>query len=235
VPPHAPHVPAVLDAVSRPEQTNPEAQVPLLPVPQHDCAEPPHVAQMLPEDFSTHDPEVQAVAPVQQACPSPPHALHVPAVLDAVSRPEQTNPVSHVPLLPEPQHAWAEPPHVVQMLPEDFSTQDPEVHCVAPPPVQQACPSPPHALQVPGVPADAVRPEQAKPVLQVPLLPVPQHDCPDPPQVAHTLPLADNMQDIPLSHDPPPAPPGQQDWPEAPHALHVPPPPSPSVKHPRPL
>jgi len=163
----------------------------------------------------------------------PPHAPQVPATLVAVSRPEQTSPVSHVPVLPAPQHDCAEPPQVEQVLPEDFSTQDPEVHGVAP--VQQACPSAPHALQVPGVPDDAVRPEQAKPALQVPLLPVPQQDCPEPPQVPHRSPLAETKHESPVSHVPPPPPPGQQDWPEAPHALHVPVPPSASVKHPRPL
>jgi len=161
----------------------------------------------------------------------PPHAPHVPAVLVVVSRPEHTNPLAQVPLLPVPQHDCAEPPHVVQMLPDDFSTQEPEVHGVVPPPVQQSCPSPPQALQVPGMPALAERPEQAKPVLQVPVLPVPQQDCPEPPQAApHTFPPAESVHDKPLSHvPPPPPPPGQQGWPEAPHALHVPPPPSPSV------
>jgi hypothetical protein len=37
------------------------------------------------------------------------------------------------------------------------------------------------------MPAAAVRPVQANPVVQVPALPVPQQGCPEPPQMAHTL------------------------------------------------
>jgi len=202
-------------ALLRPEQARSVSQVPRPPVPQQGWPSPPQVAQTLPEAASVHCcGAVHAVTPLsaapgpapvgQQSWSGPPQAPHVPGVLVAVARPEQTNPLLQVPLLPVPQHDCAEPPQVVQMLPEALSTQDPEVHWVTPPPVQQGCPSAPHAPQVPGVPDEAVRPEQARPVLQVPVLPVPQQDCPEPPQVPHTLPLAESRHERSLSHDPPP-------------------------------
>jgi Wiskott-Aldrich syndrome protein len=157
----------------------------------------------------------------------PPQAVHAPGVRVAVSRPEQAKPVLQVPVPPEPQQDWPEPPQVEQMLPVDFRTQDPEVHWVAPPPVQQAWPSPPQAPHLPAFPVAESRPEQAKPVLQVPVLPVPQQAWPSAPQVEHTLPVDETMQDSPVSHvlppppGPPPPPPGQQAWPAPPHALQV--------------
>lgn len=158
----------------------------------------------------------------------------------ALSRPEQTNPELQVPLAPVPQHDCAEPPQVEHWLPDALTTQEtPELHGVAP--AQQACPSAPHALQVPAVPWATARPLQAKPVLQVPLLPVPQHGCPEPPheeEEKQTLPVAESVHESPLSQVlPPPKPPapGQQGWPEPPQVLHVPAPPSPSTKQPRPL
>jgi hypothetical protein len=122
-------------------------------------------------------------------------------------------------------------------LPDDFSTQEipvPPVQGVAPP--QHACPSAPQAVQVPAVPLARALPVQANPVaVQVPLFPVPQQGCPDPPQAPHMLPPAETMHCRLLSQEPPlPPPPGQQGWPAPPHALQVPLPPSASVKQPRP-
>lgn len=71
--------------------------------------------------------------------------------------------------------------------------------------------------QVPGVPLVRLRPEQASPVVHVPVPPVPQHDCPEPPQVAQTLPEAASTHSCgdvhavtPLSAAPGPPPVGQQ-------------------------
>ena len=162
----------------------------------------------------------------QHSWSEPPQAVQEPAVPVAVSRPEHAKPLSQV-ALPVPQHDCPEAPQAEQMLPVDFSTHEtPEAHAVAPAPVQQAWPSAPQALQVPAVPCAASRPEQAKPVSHVPLLPVPQQGSPEPPQeveAEQTLPLAERLHVNPLSQVPPPPPPapGQQVWPEPPHALHV--------------
>ncbi len=107
-------------------------------------------------------------------------------------------------------------------------------------PAQQACPSAPQAAQVPGVPWATARPVHAKPVLQVPAVPVPQQGCPEPPHAEdeeQTLPLDETVHESPVSQVAAPKPPaaGQQAWPELPQVLQVPAPPSPSTKQPRPL
>ena len=48
--------------------------------------------------------------------------------------------------------------------------------------------------QVPGVPAVRLRPEHTRPVLQVPLFPVPQQGCPEAPQVVQESPLVASTQ-----------------------------------------
>jgi len=53
---------------------------------------------------------------------------------------------------------------------------------------------------MPGVPAPALRPVQANPVEQVPLLPVPQQGWPSPPQVPHWLPPGNSRQDSVAPH-----------------------------------
>jgi hypothetical protein len=82
------------------------------------------------------------------------------------------------------------------------------------PPAQHTCPSPPQGLQVPALPVVRLRPWQAKPDEQVPVLPVPQQAWPEPPQLLHTFPLADNEQPRPVAHA---VVPGQHAWPEPPH------------------
>jgi hypothetical protein len=89
-----------------------------------------------------------------------------------------------------------------------------------PPPAQHTCPSPPQGLQVPALPAVRLRPWQTKPVEQVPVLPVPQHAWPEPPQLPHTFPLADNEQPRPVAHA---GVLGQQVWPEPPQDSQIPP------------
>ena len=83
--------------------------------------------------------------------------------------------------------------------------------------------------QVPGVPLVRMRAEQASPVLQVPLPPVPQHGWLAAPQVAQTLPEAASVHSCgaahavtPLSAAPGPPPVGQQSWSVPPHAPQVP-------------
>jgi hypothetical protein len=73
------------------------------------------------------------------------------------------------------------------------------------------------APQVPGVPLVRLRLEQASPVLQVPVPPVPQHGWPAAPQVPQMLPEAASTQSCgavhavtPLSAAPGPPPVGQQ-------------------------
>jgi hypothetical protein len=177
----------------RPEQVSPELQVPVLPVPQQDSPEAPQVLHWLPPEASTHSrDELQAGTPPsrtgppvpQQSWPEPPHGSQVPGLPCWTSRPEHAKPVLHVALL-VPQQGCPEPPQVVQMLPEDLTTQDPALQGVAP--EQQAWPSPPQGLQVPALPCWTSRPEHEKPVLQVALL-VPQQGCPEPPQVVQMLP-----------------------------------------------
>jgi hypothetical protein len=74
----------------------------------------------------------------------------------------------------------------------------------------------------------ALRPAQAKPAEQVPLLPVPQHGWPAPPQAPHWLPVAEIRHDIvvPQAVCPAPASPaamtGQQGWPVPPQVEHIP-------------
>ena len=80
-----------------------------------------------------------------------------------------------------------------------------------------------------------MRPEQPKPVLQVPLFPVPQHGCPSAPQVPHWFPAVAIMQDsavmqavtvappsAPPSVPPGPPPVGQQGCPAPPQVAHMP-------------
>jgi hypothetical protein len=216
----APQAPGVPLARLRPEHTRPPVQVPLFPVPQQDCPEAPQVEQVFPAVASTQlSVEVQAVTPpsmagppatAQQSCPAPPHPAQVPGRPVAVSRLEQAKPALHVPA-PVPQQDWFEPPHEAEhVFPVAPTTHErPVVQAVVPPPppAQQACPSPPHALHVPGTPWARARPEHAKPVLQVPLFPVPQQDCPEPPQVEQVFPPAATVHDKPV---PQPAAPGQQ-------------------------
>jgi len=86
---------------------------------------------------------------------------------------------------------------------------------------QQGWPVPPQVEHCPGIPLAAVRPVHANPVLQVPLLPTPQHGCPDAPQTAQALSPSPEVQ----------APwvqvfPAQQTWASPPHMAHVPVPPA---------
>ena len=155
----------------------------------------------------------------------------MPAVPWVVSRPEHPRPVLQVPPA-VPQHDCPDSPQVEHTLPDAFTTQETPEALQAVTPPQQGCPSAPHALHVPATPWAEVRPEQAKPVLQVPLFPVPQQDWPDSPQAAHTLPPADTAHERPLSHG---VVPGQQASPAPPHAWQVPAPPSTRPTHPRPL
>jgi hypothetical protein len=89
-----------------------------------------------------------------------------------------------------------------------------------PPPAQHTCPSPPHGLQLPALPAVRLRPSQTKPDEQVPVLPVPQQAWPEPPQLLHAFPLADSEQPRPVAHA---GVLGQQAWPEPPQDWQVPP------------
>jgi len=220
-------VPAVRVVRSRPEHTKPALQVPALPVPQHPCPEAPQVEQTSPAVAITHEPAVHGVGAPQQVWPSAPHGPQVPAFPCAAFRPEHAKPALHVPALPVPQQPCPEPPQVEQTLPPVLTTHEPAVHGVAP--TQQACPSAPQGPQVPVVPCAAFRPEQAKPASQVPVLPVPQQACPEPPQVAEqTLPPAERTHPRPVPHVFAPTP-GQQAWPAPPQALHVPAPRPPSL------
>lgn len=76
----------------------------------------------------------------------------------------------------------------------------PAMQAVAPPPGQQAWPRAPHGPQVPGRPFPRFRPRQPSPVSQVPLLPVPQQDCPLAPQVPHWLPAVATKQASGAAH-----------------------------------
>jgi hypothetical protein len=70
------------------------------------------------------------------------------------------------------------------------------------------------------------RPAQPKPVSHVPVFPVPQHGCPDAPQVPHWLVVAVSRHEKPVRHGDvppsPPPPPGQQSCPVPPQGLHMP-------------
>ena len=140
--------------------------------------------------------------------------------------------MEQVPLPPVPQQDSPAAPQVEHALPALFSTHPrAPVQALTPPStagppvaVQQGSPDPPHAEQVPGVPCPAFRPVHTIPdALQVPA-PVPQQDCPDPPQVPHTFPEAASTQDCPVTvHWVAPAPPpAQQGSPSPPHAEQVP-------------
>lgn len=106
-PPHGEQVPAVLSSTLRPVHTKPALQVPVSPVPQQDSPEPPQVPHTLPVALTTQDSasSVQGLRPSQQACPSAPQGVQVPAVPAEASLPVQEKPVSHVPVLPVPQQA----------------------------------------------------------------------------------------------------------------------------------
>jgi hypothetical protein len=80
---------------------------------------------------------------------------------------------------------------------------------------------------VPGTPIALSRPPQASPVVQVPLLPVPQQGWLAPPQVPHWSVVGVTRQESPAPHGvlpPSPLPPvfGQQSCPVAPQAPQVP-------------
>jgi hypothetical protein len=53
---------------------------------------------------------------------------------------------------------------------------------------------------MPGVPAAALRPPHARPAVQVPALPVPQHGWPIPPHAAHMLPVAETVHASVVPH-----------------------------------
>jgi hypothetical protein len=59
---------------------------------------------------------------------------------------------------------------------------------------QQGWPVPPQVAHMPGAPLALFRPAHASPLLQVPLLPVPQQGCPGPPQLPHTSSPGAEMQ-----------------------------------------
>jgi hypothetical protein len=88
---------------------------------------------------------------------------------------------------------------------------------------QQGCPVPPQVAHMPGMPMPLLRPAQARPAVQVPLLPVPQQGWPGPPQVPHLSSPGAEMQLIPVGQAFGPA---QHSCPAAPHALQLPAPPS---------
>jgi len=119
----------------------------------------------------------------QHACPAAPQGPHMPGVPWPRLRPLQANPVLHVPLLPVPQHGWPSAPHVPHWSPAVATMHaSAPVHAVTPPSIggpvtaQQGWPLPPQVVHIPGVPCPELRPAQARPVLHVPLPPVPQHD-----------------------------------------------------------
>jgi hypothetical protein len=129
----------------------------------------------------------------------------------------------------------------------DIMQRSPVMHALIPPSappmvVQQGWPAAPHAPQVPGASPLALRPAHPNPIEQVPVLPVPQHGSPEPPQVPHAVPLVASMQLSPLVQALTPPSPGapivvQQAWPEAPQAPHLPVVPAPVFRplQPKPL
>jgi hypothetical protein len=96
--------------------------------------------------------------------------------------------VLQVPLL-VPQHGWPAPPQVPHWFPVAEIRHDivvPQAVCPAPPSTpamtgQQGWPVPPQVAHIPGAPLALFRPAHPSPLLQVPLLPVPQQGCPGPP------------------------------------------------------
>jgi hypothetical protein len=121
-------------------------------------------------------------------------------------RPEQASPVSQVPLLPVPQQDCPSAPQAWQRLPPEATTHScgavqagAAPSTAAPPVVQQTWSDPPHGPHVPAVLWVVSRPEHANPELQVPVPPVPQHDCPEAPQAdVHTLPEDLTTQEVPV-------------------------------------
>jgi hypothetical protein len=208
---------------SRPEHRNPALQVPEVPVPQHDCPDPPQVPQTLPDAEVRHEPVVHGVAPVQQGWPSPPQAPQVPVIPCATFRPAQTNPVLQVPVFPEPQHDFPDAPQselAAQTLPSLESMHESSVSQVADPPRvlgQQGLPAPPQALQVPPprTPPSTLVVKQPSPLWQ--LLPE-QQAAPSAPQLSQVPALA------PVTLQPRPVLqvlPEQHGWPEPPQAVQV--------------
>jgi hypothetical protein len=72
----------------------------------------------------------------------------------------------------------------------------------------------------------AMRPAQPSPIMHVPVLPVPQHGCPDALHAPHWFVVAPSMHERPAVHavTPPSALPmvEQQSWPSPPQAAHMP-------------
>jgi hypothetical protein len=156
---------------------------------------------------------VWQVLPPQQACPSPPQELQVPALPAVRLRPWQTKPDEQVPLLPVPQQAWPEPPQLLQTFPLADSEQlrlTPHVGSLG----QQAWPGPPHDTQV--LPASTPCPAQARPLWQ--LSPA-QQAWPEPPQLSHVAgwPPPGALQPKPALQ----ASLAQQVWPLPPQGLHM--------------
>jgi hypothetical protein len=169
----------------------------------------------------------------QQGWPTPPQVAHIPGIPIPFIRPVQAKPAVQVPLLPVPQQACPSPPQVPHWLPAADTMQARSVMqavtapASAPPPPpmvgQQGCPVPPQAAHIPGIPIPFIRPVQAKPAVQVPLLPVPQHGCPTPPQAPHWSPVAEIKQDKAVPHSAAaPAAVEQQGCPLPPHIVHIP-------------
>jgi hypothetical protein len=116
-------------------------------------------------------------------------------------RPLHAKPAEQVPAPAVPQHGWPAPPQVPHWLPVAETKQDkvvPHAACMPPsgPPFagQQGWPVPPQVAHIPGTPLALFRPAQARPVEQVPALPVPQHGCPGPPHVPQISSTGAEMQ-----------------------------------------
>src|SRR5215471_12527389 len=117
-------------------------------------------------------------------------AAQVPLLPTPALRPVQMLVIAfvHVPLLPTPQHGPLSAPQAPHWLPIVATRQAfGAVHML---PAQHCCPTPPHAVHVPGMPMPALRPVQTLVIVfvHVPLLPTPQHGPLSAPQAPHWLP-----------------------------------------------
>ena len=179
--PDAPPLPAFV----MPTQAFPGWQPPPA---QHSDPAAPQVVHIVVLPLITAQPRpVAHVRPLQQICPLPPHAAHIPTVLRpasaAVSHP---SPAPH-PLPPE-QQACPLAPQATHMPVVQRALEAVQVVGAPPPPDRPPAPAPPS----PPAPAGATVPQQIwptaphvvpvpswhDPLLQVPVVPLPVHADP---------------------------------------------------------